>query len=129
MDRLTISGSAVPDKQSPNAFLIAWISAQWSPLLSAAFPRLCLIGFTFAQPFLINRAIEFAVTPESQPYNNVGYGLIGAYVLVYSGLAVSRLKVLLIHRSLHDLGLQRPVRMEGVSRCDHHERRCYTLHI
>lgn len=51
-------------------------------------PRLCLIGFNFCQPFLINRAVTFsqqAVTPQT---TNIGYGLIGAYVLVFVGIAV-----------------------------------------
>lgn len=57
-------------------------------LLAAAFPRLCFLGFSFAQPFLINRAILFASSPDAPENRNVGYGLIGAYVLVYVGLAV-----------------------------------------
>ena len=61
---------------------------KWS-LLAAAFPRLCLVGFSFAQPFLINRAILFASSPDTRENRKVGYGLIGAYVLVYTGIAVS----------------------------------------
>lgn len=51
-------------------------------------PRLFQIGFTYAQPFLVTAAINLAATPQTQPYNNNGYGLIGAYILVYSGIAV-----------------------------------------
>ena len=58
------------------------------PLLAAAFPRFCLVGFSFAQPFLINRAILFSGSPNTPENRNVGYGLIGAYVLVYTGIAV-----------------------------------------
>lgn len=61
------------------------------PLLAAVFPRLCFLGLSFAQPFLINRAILFASSPDTPENRNVGYGLVGAYILVYVGLAV-RLK-------------------------------------
>lgn len=57
--------------------------------MSAAIPKLCYIGFTYAQPFLITQAIALASTPEIQRYDNLGYGLIGAYVIVYTGIAVS----------------------------------------
>lgn len=52
-------------------------------------PRLFQVGFTFAQPFLVTAAIELAYLPQQLPYNNLGYGLIGAFILVYGGLAVS----------------------------------------
>ena len=58
-------------------------------LLIAIFPRLCLTGFKFAQPFLIHRVISF-VEQESSPRNqNTAYGLIGATALIYLGIAVS----------------------------------------
>lgn len=59
------------------------------PLLSIVFPRACLIGFTFCQPFLINRAITLAMEPVTEHTTNMGYGLIAAYVIVYVGIAVS----------------------------------------
>ena len=71
------------------------------PLLAAAFPRLCLIGFSYAQPFLINRAILFASSPDTLENKNVGYGLIGAYVLVYTGIAVSS-KLSIVRTNLAD---------------------------
>lgn len=47
------------------------------------------MGFTFAQPFMVQRGVEFAATPETGAYNNTGYGLIGAYLIVYAGIGVS----------------------------------------
>ncbi|EED17878.1 ATP-dependent bile acid permease, putative [Talaromyces stipitatus ATCC 10500] len=38
---------------------IAICKALWWPLLSAVFPRLCLIGFTFAQLFLISSLLDW----------------------------------------------------------------------
>ncbi|KAL8873713.1 MAG: hypothetical protein Q9174_000860 [Haloplaca sp. 1 TL-2023] len=46
-------------------------------------------GFNFSQPFLITRAIEFNQQPVTQETTNQGYGLIGAYFLVYVGIAIS----------------------------------------
>lgn len=49
--------------------------------------RLCLIGFRYAQPFLIHRTTDFTASLE-QP-DEVGWGLTGAWLLVFLGLAVS----------------------------------------
>lgn len=46
-----------------------------------------LVGFRFAQPFMINSVLEF-IGDESMP-QSIGNGLIGAYALVYAGMAVS----------------------------------------
>ena len=51
-------------------------------------PRLCLVAFTFCQPFLITRAIDYVTDPGDNADKNGGYGLIAATALVYLGLAV-----------------------------------------
>ena len=52
-------------------------------------PRLCLTGFIYAQPFLVQAVTNFLEqSPQSAP-DSWGYGLIGAYFFVYSGIAVS----------------------------------------
>jgi len=61
------------------------------PILAVIPPRLCLIGFSFCQPFLINRAVRFSQDPATAQTKNIGYGLIGAYIVVFIGIAVSRL--------------------------------------
>ena len=68
-----------------------WITfreLKW-PLIYPIFPRLCLTAFNFCQPFLLARAIELAAEPINNETNNYGHGLIGAYVVVYLGIAVS----------------------------------------
>lgn len=56
----------------------------------AAIPaRACVVAFNFCQPVLLMRSLTFFEQPVNAATNNVGYGLIGAYVLVYTGLAVS----------------------------------------
>lgn len=54
-----------------------------------AIPRLCLIGFNYAQPFLIQRAITLLSELRSTQSDNNGYGLIGAAFFVYVGIAIS----------------------------------------
>lgn len=46
-----------------------------------------MTAFTFAQPFLINTTVTFV--GQATPDANYGRGLIGAWALVYLGLAVS----------------------------------------
>lgn len=72
-----------------HALLLVFFNRFKWDFLCAVPPRLAYIGFTFCQPFLINRAIAFSSQPITQATTNVGYGLIGAYILVYVGIAVS----------------------------------------
>ena len=81
-------------KKSPNSLLsVAFVTLKW-PLLAVIVPRACLTGLSFCQPFLINKAIILSVEPVTDKTNNVGYGLIGAYFLVYTGIAVSPIELL-----------------------------------
>ena len=56
--------------------------------VSAIPPRLAYSCFTFAQPFLITATVNYIGGPLSSEPKIYGNGLIGAYVLVYLGLAV-----------------------------------------
>ncbi|KAG4423435.1 hypothetical protein IFR04_003402 [Cadophora malorum] len=78
------------DKQAPDATYALPVAVAWCfrwNLLAAAFPRLCMIGFNFAQPFLITSAIENLKKPKARKSD--GYGLIGAAFLIYLGIAMS----------------------------------------
>ena len=80
--------SIIARVRSPHALL--WTTSRalkWS-LLSAVVPRLGLTAFNFCQPFLLQRAIELSQQPITSASTNIGYGLIGAYFLVYTGIAV-----------------------------------------
>ena len=72
-------------------FLAAIKSLGWSAA-QPIFPRLLLTGFTFAQPFLVSSILSYLQNPTARPKND-GYGLLGACVLVYVGIAV-RVKLL-----------------------------------
>ncbi|KAL4906205.1 P-loop containing nucleoside triphosphate hydrolase protein [Aspergillus multicolor] len=66
-----------------------WDARKWL-LLTPIIPRLACIGFTFSQPFLVYRATVFMFEPDSPNINKVGGGLIGAYAIVYVGIAASQ---------------------------------------
>ena len=53
-----------------------------------AVPRIALIAFTYAQPFLISTVIIHLTRADSPAERNDGYGLIGATALIYGGIAV-----------------------------------------
>ncbi|KAF7515463.1 hypothetical protein G7054_g14560 [Neopestalotiopsis clavispora] len=74
------------NKSDKNAlFRSTLIACKWV-FLSGVFPRLCLIALKYTQPFLISRTTEFA-GDLSQP-DEIGWGLTGAWLLVFLGLAV-----------------------------------------
>ncbi|GAB1311376.1 Multidrug resistance protein MDR [Madurella fahalii] len=58
-------------------------------IAKAVLPRLIQIGFTFAQPFLLERTIQYIEGEGHADRPAVGRGLIAAYVMVYIGIAVS----------------------------------------
>jgi ATP-binding cassette subfamily C (CFTR/MRP) protein 1 len=62
------------------------------PILSIVFPRLCFIGFTFCQPFLISATLEWSERDSDSDDMDKGYGLIGAWFIVYVGIAVRSLQ-------------------------------------
>ena len=87
-DRLHTAWVDLPSKSHRSLLLVFFGRLKWR-LLSGIPPRLGLIAFNFCQPFLVQRAINFASRSKTQDPNNVGYGLIGAYFIVYSGIAIT----------------------------------------
>ncbi|KAL4785998.1 putative ABC multidrug transporter [Aspergillus varians] len=71
------------------------------PLLLPIAPRLALIAFTFCQPLFIQRLLVYLSQPEPDP--NFGYGLIGASILIYSGIAVSTALYWYFHHRLRTM--------------------------
>jgi ATP-binding cassette subfamily C (CFTR/MRP) protein 1 len=74
-------------RAKPRALLWSTLEATRSAFCYCIFPRLCLIGFRYAQPFLLSRTVDFANSPE-QP-DSIGWGLTAAFGLVFLGLAVA----------------------------------------
>ncbi|EPE26567.1 ABC transporter transmembrane region [Glarea lozoyensis ATCC 20868] len=58
-------------------------------LLLPMIPRLGLTAFRFCQPFLIRRLLKLLQKPEDHDARNSGYGLIGATIIIYTGMASS----------------------------------------
>ncbi|KAF2429831.1 ABC transporter [Tothia fuscella] len=52
--------------------------------------RIGVIGFSFCQPFLINRITKYLGTPANSTQANIGYGLIGATAISYLGLTITK---------------------------------------
>lgn len=75
-----------PQDQS-RALVWATLKATRASLAYCIFPRLCLIGFRYAQPFLLSRTVHFASSPDEP--DSIGWGLTGAFGLVFVGMAVS----------------------------------------
>ncbi|CAG8909081.1 unnamed protein product [Penicillium egyptiacum] len=93
---LDISYADTRPGKAENNLSLPWAFACcfWWEFLTVAFPRVCMIGFNFAQPFMITAVlvyIEDPITPESW---NRGYGLIGATFLIYIGHRFSRVSTL-----------------------------------
>lgn len=60
------------------------------PFLSAVAPRLVLSAFTFCQPFLIQAAVShLSGSANAEDHERFGQALVGAFALVYLGIAVS----------------------------------------
>lgn len=78
--------------KSPNSLQFECLKAAKWPLLTALPARACVVAFNFSQPLLLTRSLSYFNEPVNQATNNVGYGLIGAYALVYLGLAVSNVE-------------------------------------
>ncbi|RDL41711.1 Cyclic peptide transporter [Venustampulla echinocandica] len=77
------------DKSGPNALLWTFaIHFKWQ-LLAGVYPRLAYTAFNFAQPFLVQRVLDFIDEPKHINSSNIAYGLIGAYALVYFGISFS----------------------------------------
>jgi ATP-binding cassette subfamily C (CFTR/MRP) protein 1 len=70
--------------------IAAWKALRWH-ILASVIPRLFLIAFTFAQPFLISRVLELLTEPESPSARNTGYGLILVATFIYLGISLSTL--------------------------------------
>ncbi|TXC11619.1 hypothetical protein FocTR4_00006679 [Fusarium oxysporum f. sp. cubense] len=85
------------------------MTLRWS-IIAVVLPRLALLAFTICQPLILNRLLVF-LDDISQSIN-IGYGIIAAYGLVYSGIALSQ--ALYWHRNARSVTLLRGVLVSAV---------------
>lgn len=79
------SWDAAPRTRS-HALFWSTLKTNQKALLLCIFPRLCLIGFRYAQPLLLARTVNFV---GSQDRDSIGWGLTGAFGVVFVGMAVA----------------------------------------
>lgn len=85
------------------------ITLGWS-LVAVVIPRLVLLAFTICQPLVLNRFLLF-LDDRDQPVT-IGYGLIGAYGLIYIGIALSQ--ALYWHRNARSVTMLRGLLVSAV---------------
>lgn len=78
---------SVARRVKPRALLWSTLKATKASFAYCIFPRICVIGFRYAQPFLLSRTVDFANSPEEP--DSIGWGLTAAFGLVFIGLAVA----------------------------------------
>ncbi|KAI4723833.1 multidrug resistance-like protein [Aureobasidium sp. EXF-10728] len=66
---------------------VLFVLLKW-PILVSIIPRLALLALTFCQPLLLRRLLDYLNDSDVEA-RNIGYGLIGAYLVVYVGLATT----------------------------------------
>ncbi|EQL02449.1 ABC transporter, transmembrane domain, type 1 [Ophiocordyceps sinensis CO18] len=76
------------NKSSPYCLPRVCLRTLAKPFLATVIPRLCHIGFKFAQPFLLQSIVK-AVGERNLSRDTIG-GLAGATVLVYTGIATTK---------------------------------------
>ncbi|PYH88676.1 putative ABC multidrug transporter [Aspergillus ellipticus CBS 707.79] len=77
------------EAKTPNALLSTCFKAFKWQILAGVPPRIMLAALNICQPLLLERSLSFSESAVNKNTDNVGYGLIGAYILVYVGLAVT----------------------------------------
>ncbi|KAJ3485862.1 hypothetical protein NLG97_g6733 [Lecanicillium saksenae] len=68
-----------------NALLFAGLKSWKKAILALIFPRLCMTGFNYAQPFIIRHMV---LSHQQQDLNSFKGGLVGATFIAYTGAAM-----------------------------------------
>ncbi|KAF2223913.1 P-loop containing nucleoside triphosphate hydrolase protein [Elsinoe ampelina] len=77
------------------------------PIVLAVLPRIALLGLTLCQPLLLRRLLSYLQAGALNRDANTGYGLIGAYGVVYVGIAL--VSALYWHRQFRFLTMMRGI--------------------
>ncbi|OAG06384.1 P-loop containing nucleoside triphosphate hydrolase protein [Paraphaeosphaeria sporulosa] len=71
---------------NPKLVCVVFSALKWQ-IMAPVLPRLAQVAFTLCQPVLLRRLLKYLADDEQNP--NIGYGLIGAYGVVYIGMAIT----------------------------------------
>lgn len=109
--------------RSGNRFAFQTIASLGLYALAPVMPRLAVTGFTFAQSFLATALLKYLDSKEPTPTSH-GYGLLGACVFVYIGIAVVQSRTHIICASqLTSQGFEQLILAPYLQVCLHYPRR------
>ncbi|KPM36182.1 Multidrug resistance-associated protein 1 [Neonectria ditissima] len=89
LQKLLQTGWSKASKKEGHALMFTVLRTLKMPILAIVLPRLCFIGFTFCQPFLISATLEWSERDKDSDDKDQGYGIIGAWFIVYVGIAIT----------------------------------------
>ncbi|PYI12596.1 hypothetical protein BO78DRAFT_392440 [Aspergillus sclerotiicarbonarius CBS 121057] len=76
-------------KKGESSLLLVCLKAFKWQVFAVIPPRVMLAALNICQPLLLERSLSFSEQAVNKNTDNIGYGLIGAYILVYIGLGVT----------------------------------------
>ncbi|OAA71650.1 ABC transporter, transmembrane domain, type 1 [Akanthomyces lecanii RCEF 1005] len=85
-------------KSSSHALFWQFLRHYKWQFLAGVLPRLSYSGFLFAQPFLLERVLDFIDEQRVANTDSTAYGLIAAYGVVYIGIAHKTYRLLTLYR-------------------------------
>jgi ATP-binding cassette subfamily C (CFTR/MRP) protein 1 len=95
--QLVAHSLTIADKNKKRALLTTLFSILFVPWLRTIPPGAANIAFKYSQTFLLNDAVTYLATPSARKSKTNAYGMIGAAVLIYFGMAVSILPIFPFH--------------------------------
>ncbi len=99
------------DKKRKYALLVTILRVFKLDILAVMIPRLILVGLEIAQPFMIGHMVTFlrgSSGSESESAGSTGYGLLGAFVLVFPATSVATAVYQHLGYRVMTMGSQRP---------------------
>lgn len=74
------------EKSHRHSLVRTILKSFWHRLLCPVIPRLCVLTFTLLQPILMLKLLRWL---EDTSAEDLGYGILGAYSITYTGLAIA----------------------------------------
>ncbi|ODA76961.1 hypothetical protein RJ55_07478 [Drechmeria coniospora] len=77
------------EKTSDHTLILTYLKHYKWPILAGVLPRLAYTGFSFSQPFLIERVLDFTAEEPNENKTKIACSLVGAYAISYIGLSLA----------------------------------------